>query len=180
VTLSETMSYYRSVILGCAVVVPALAVASCGGSSRSRTASTATNPNEIKPALPNQKKIIQLPPKVTQATYSVPLTPYPKAAQNASGQAIITITPGSNEMCWKVSTLTGVSAPTQLRFFQNFPNASGSGGNMLADPYRALGCRRLREIVLREVQRRPETIDLSIHSAQYPEGAVRGPFIKTG
>ena len=102
------------------------------------------------------------------------MTGYPGRAALASGRATLSVSAATNELCWQISELKNVGTPTQVRLFINFAGSKGAGGNRLAVPYKAAGCLAKTELFLRELQRKPDTIYLSVHSVKYPEGAVRG------
>jgi hypothetical protein len=154
------------------LAVVALALAGCGG-----TTTTVTAPASSAKAKPKSLTTTYTsPPAVGSASYTVSLAGFPRGAANGSGVGVVSINSSSGELCWTISQLKNVTAPTEIRIFRNFPRASGAHGLPLGAGYKPSGCMRERLLVLGLIEAKPETFYLSIHSARYPEGAVRGPL----
>ena len=93
-----------------------------------------------------------------------------------SGVAIISINAATNQLCWKISSLTNVPSPTQVRLFQNFTGATGRNGRVLGHGYKPSGCIPVERPALARMEFKPNIFFVNVHSARYPGGAVRGPL----
>jgi hypothetical protein len=139
----------------------------CGGSNK--TASTGST-------LPHGVTVFKPLPPASAATYSVNLAGFLHGAPNGSGLAVISINPSNDSICWRFSSLKNVAAPTVARIFRNFRGASGQNGLALGPTYKASGCVQERALVIQVISARPKEFWVSIHSARFPSGAVRGPL----
>jgi hypothetical protein len=169
----KTTFRYRAAFVSLAVAV--LAVAGCGGSTKTVTT------EQLPPGVSRAPVI----PKAINATYNVILTgksalqlglppSFRRGSPNGSALAVVTTNASTNELCWKFSQLKNVSSPTVARLFRNFPGATGKGGYSLGRRYRPSGCLRLEPSVLGLIGAKPEQFFLNIHNTRYPGGAVRG------
>ncbi len=146
----------------------ALALAGCGGATKTVTTATIPGVTAYKP-----------PPPAKAATYTVTLAGTrlhgsPRGAPGGSGFAVLTIDPASGQLCWSFSRLTGITAPRIARFYQGFVGATGMHGHPLGETYKPSGCTPLRPLVLSVIEAHPERFYVAIFNAEYPEGAVRG------
>ncbi len=166
----------RKVLVSPAVVALALSVvaltsAGCGGSSKgaATTASTgSTLPPGVKPA-------VHIPPPKS-AVFTANLVPYPEGSPVGSARAVVSIRAPTLEICWTISQLLEVPNPTELRLFHNYTGAPGANGLHLGSRYAPSGCARESAEVLGVIVAKPEKFVLSIHSANHPHGAIRGPL----
>jgi hypothetical protein len=163
-----------------ALVCPAvalLAIAGCGGTTKTVTTSTTPLPAGVERAPPE--------PQAINATYHVTLNGYGatrfglppgfrRGARNGSARAVVTTNASTHELCWKFSQLTNVPSPTVARLFRDFEGATGKGGFLLGRRYKSSGCIHLAWQTLGLIGEKPYKFFLNIHNAQYPEGAVRG------
>jgi hypothetical protein len=165
----------RAALVSLALAV--LAVAGCGGSTK--TVTTTPLPPGVAPAAPT--------PKAINATYHVILTGklhkvyrgvrgFKRGSPHGSASAVVTINASTNEFCWEFSQLSNVSSPTVARLFRNFPGAPGTGGFDLGRRYKSSGCIHMDPEVLGLITEKPEQFYLNIHNASYPSGAVRAPL----
>ena len=113
----------------------------------------------------------------TRASFSTDLTgaaevPGP-GDPDGSGQAMVSLSPGSGEVCLAL-TLQGVE-PTGV-LLQEAP-AGESGPVVLALPLPAEGadgCASADEQLLVRLEKDPTRFYVNVHSAELPDGAVRG------
>ena len=120
------------------------------------------------------------PPHVVAATYNVNLLSAPGPGREPAGEpggsglAVITIDPATNEFCWSFSGLKNVTAPTDARLYPYEPGELGREGLRLGAVYKPSGCIGLLPQELVPIERRPPLWVISIHTARFPAGAVRG------
>jgi hypothetical protein len=150
----------------------ALGFAGCGGATKTVTTG-------VTRVLPPGVKLYS-PPHVAAATYSISLVGTkgpgraPAGEPNGSALAVISINPSTNELCWKFSQLKNVTAPTDARLYVYTPGGPGTNGARLGSGFSASGCIPLPPITLELIERRPQLYIISIHTARFPGGAVRG------
>jgi hypothetical protein len=170
-------STFRSRAAFVSLALVALAVAGCGGSTKTVTSTP----------LPPGVQLAPPTPKPIDATYHVVLTgkrekrfagapALKRGSPGGSALAVATTNASTNQFCWEFSQLKNVSSPTVARLFRNFPGATGRGGFDLGRRYKSSGCIHLEPAVLGLIGEKPGQFYLNIHNAQYPFGAVRGPL----
>jgi hypothetical protein len=143
------------------LAVASLALAACG-SSKHATTTTATS---------------SAPPPAPPATFHVKLVGYKGGSPDGSAAAVINVNPPTRQLCWIFSELKNVPSPTVARVYQNFPGATGAHGFKLGNTYTPSGCVLLHTDVLELMaEKTPGRFYVSIHDAQFPEGAVHGPL----
>jgi hypothetical protein len=142
----------------------ALAFAGCGGTNKA--ASTGTT-SEVPPG--------QRP--VKPATYTANLAGFKKGSPNGSGLAVLTLTP-SRQICWRFSQLKNITKPTVARVFRYLPFGSGANGFPLGRAYKPSGCVHVPKSapLLGLIENVPQEWYVSIHTASFPAGAIRGPL----
>jgi hypothetical protein len=151
------------------VAIVVLALSGCGGAGKpASSAATGPTPPSVTPPQ-------QLPP-AKAASYNVTLAGFTEGSPNGSGHALITINAATDELCWQFSQLKNVTAPTVARIYRSYPGSSGRYGLPLGSHYKSSGCVHETSRTLRTVEANPGVIYLSIHDAQFPDGAVRGPL----
>jgi len=153
-------------ILACLSIV-ALVFAGCG--------STKMKTVEVTP--PHVTNYVP-PPAPRSVVYTVPVTPEaegaPPGEPGASGSAVFSVNANTDEFCWKFSNLTHVTSPTVARVYRFVPPRGDVRDGFKLDPhYRPSGCAPENLIFLGLVGAKPQEFWVSIHSAQYPEGAAR-------
>jgi CHRD domain len=148
-----------------------LAATGCGGTKT--VATTAPLPPGVKRYVPA--------PAPKQISYSVSLAPtkgvppgLPAGAPNASGLLAISLEPSRGELCWRFSELKNVPTPTVAHLFEYEQGGSGEGGFPLGRRYTPAGCVHKIFAVFTLLEAHPERFWVSIHSAKFPAGAVRG------
>jgi hypothetical protein len=158
----------RTTFVSLAVAV--LAFAGCGGSGKTVTST----------ALPAGVNLHPAPlPTPVNATFTVPLTGgFKRGSPNGTGLAVVSINASTNELCWTISQLKNITAPTEVRLFRNFPGASGENGFYLGGPkkYKPSGCIHLLPVQLGLMTSKPQVFYVSIHDRRFPGGAIRGPL----
>jgi hypothetical protein len=155
------------------LVIAVLACAGCGGSTKTVTiAPTRSLPPGVTAYTPL--------PAPRSVTYSINLISaagvppsVPAGAPHGSGLAVITIDAFTDELCWRFS-LRNVVAPTDARTYEHTGRENGLGGERLDGAYKPSGCVHKPAFVLSQYEERPQEFWLSIHTAKYPAGAVRG------
>jgi hypothetical protein len=131
-------------------------------------------------SLPGPGVTIHKPlPPVQSITWNVELSGVSEGfsgASNGSAFAVVGIKASTLEICWQFSNLKNVTAPTAAYIYRRVSIFSGKGGRRLAVPYSSSGCTHWPEIALRLLGAKPKQFWLSIHTARFPGGAVRGQF----
>lgn len=154
----------RSALVFLAAVAGGLA--GCGGTNKAASTSTPAASSSVPYTLR----------RVEPATYDVTLTPFQGGAHTGSGFAVITIHP-PRKLCWKFFGLKGIREPTDARLVRIEPGASGRNGFRLGAHFKTSGCAQVPATIalLKALEEYPEELYVSIHTAQFPFGAVRGP-----
>ncbi len=150
-------------IAAVSVSVLVLALAGCGSTKKGAASTATTTTRGIAPPV--------------STTYNLTLAGFSEGAPNGSGLAVITIN-APNQLCWKFSQLKGFK-PTEARIFRAIVRGEGNGGLRLGHKYKPSGCAHFtppRLGLLESLAAQPQKIFVSIHSARYPNGAVRGAF----
>jgi CHRD domain len=158
-------------------MVVVLAFASCGGGTKTVTTTAPTT----SPTPPGVSKHVG-PPPVKSVSYSVSLSGAagvsspraPAGEPNGSGFAAISVNASTGELCWKFSQLKNVTRPTVARIYRAASLGSFLYGFRLGHTYKSSGCLPENPIFLGLLGARPQEFYVSIHSARFPEGAVRG------
>jgi hypothetical protein len=162
----------RGVVFLLAVVVSAFA--GCG-STKTVVATTPGlhPPAGFSPYIP--------PPK--SVTYSISLSgaggvsgtyPAPAGAPNGSGLAVISVNAPRGELCWQFSQLKNVTAPTVARIYRLAGPTTWRYGYELGRPFKSSGCLPENSGFLGFLGAKPQQLWVSIQTAQFPGGAVRG------
>lgn len=131
-------------------------------------------------SLPGPGVTIHKPlPPVQSITWNVELSGVsegPPGAPNGSAFAVIGIKASTLELCWQFSNLKNVTAPTSASIYQRISLLSGKGGRRLGATFSSSGCEHWPELALRLLGAKPKRFWLTIHTARFPAGAVRGQF----
>ena len=149
-----------------------LALAGCGGTKKAAgTAATSSSTAATSSSLPPTPR-----QQVEPATYDATLSRFRGGATGGSGLAVITVHP-PRKLCWKFSHLKSIPEPTDARLVWIYPGASGNNGFRLGRHFKTSGCVYVPTTIalLRNLERYPQEWYVSIHTAQFPAGAVRGP-----
>ena len=158
----------RSALVSLAAV--AVALAGCGKASGVATTTATTAETASIPGVTTYKP----PPAPVATSYSVTLAGFKRGSRNGSGLALIGINPTTNELCWTISQLKNVPKPTQARLFRFTPGGTGRNGYKLGDTFKPSGCIHQPAVILGLIESKPEQFFVSIHTARFPGGAVRG------
>ena len=94
----------------------------------------------------------------------------PTVKNTSSGQADVTIS-GTN-VCWEFK-LSGVDNPDAAHIHLGGPSVSGPVAVSLT-PYKSKGCTTTTAAVAKAIRAGPGAYYVNVHSAKYPDGAVRG------
>ena len=150
-----------------ALVVPAvLLLAGCGGDDDGSAASAATESTPSSVADPGVAETF------VTALSGAAVAPGP-GDPDGSGEATVALAPGRGEVCFTL-TLTGVEA--DAAHLHEAP-AGESGPVVLALPLPAEGvdgCASADEQLLVRLAKDPGHFYVNVHSAEFPDGAVRG------
>ncbi len=159
-----------------AVSLLVVAFVGCGSTHKSATKSAPLPPGVTTfPKLPPVKSVtygVDLSSATTTAVTGVARAP--AGARNASGRAVISVNASSNELCWTFSQLKNVGAPTVARIYRAAAPGSWRYGYPLGHPYKASGCIPENSVFLGLLGAKPQEFYVSIHTARFPGGAVRG------
>jgi hypothetical protein len=156
------------------MAVLALALGGCGGSGKSSgtAASTTGRARKLPPGVVPDEVL----PPARALTYTAHLVPFSGGSPSGSAVALVSLNPATSQLCWQFSQLTNVTSPTVARLYQSFPGASGTGGYLLGSTFNSSGCISRPKVIIQIIESRPQTFYVSIHTAQFPGGAVRGPL----
>lgn len=153
----------RTTPIPVALAASALFVAGCGGSGSS---STASGSKAAGAAIPG-------PVKIYRTKLSGGAEPN-HGAPSGTGDAIIAIHTNS-DLCWRFAHLHGFSGATSARIYNAPHGRSGKPVVSLSRGRRLhhQGCVRVNPAMISSIESKPQDYYVSIHSAQYPAGAVR-------
>ena len=97
----------------------------------------------------------------------------PKTTSKAKGTVDVTIT--GTKVCWKFTGVSGFDKPVVSHIHKGTANlANGPVVVPLGDRYAAKGCTTSTSAIDRAIVKNPKGYYVNIHSAKYPNGAVRG------
>lgn len=148
-----------------AVLIP-LVVLSGGGKS----ASSGTSPAATTSATTSGATSFQVPLSSSGEV--------PKLASSAmSGSASVTI--DGAKICWRFR-LSGVDNPTAAHIHRGGPAVSGPVVVPLGEEYSGNGCTTATSAAAAAILAHPADYYVNVHSAKYPDGAVRGQLKGTG
>jgi hypothetical protein len=165
----------RGVVFLLAVAVSAFA--GCGGT---KTVTTAAPPKAgVNPPAGFSPDI----PPPRSVTYNVSLSgaggvsgtyPAPAGARHGSGLAVISVNAPRRELCWQFSQLKNVTAPTVARIYRLAGPTTWQYGYKLGRPFKSSGCLPENPTFLGFIGAKPQQLWVSIDTAQFRFGAVRG------
>jgi hypothetical protein len=97
----------------------------------------------------------------------------PKAAPTGKGTVKITIT--GTKVCWKFTSVGGIDKPIVAHIHQGTSTtASGPVVVPLGGKYAASGCIATTAAIAKAIAKNPKGYYVNIHTAKYPNGAIRG------
>lgn len=145
-----------------------LALAGCAGS-----------PHQVAPPPPPPATPAPNPfqADVTARVYMLTLTAgaSTRSGSGRSGAGVISIAAGRDEVCWKITRLSGVFAPLFAYVHRISAGDSGPVVIPLGTGYRSSGCvTGVAPALLAEIEAHPRRYYLAIHNRAHPFGAVRG------
>jgi hypothetical protein len=116
--------------------------------------------------------------KAPSRTYSVKLAgkaEVPPAAPTGSGRAVITLRGKSNQVCWKFSSLKGVTGVTFAHIHSGNAGVAGPIVVPLSTgaTFKKSGCVTSNAALIKSIAASPKAYYVNIHSKKYPGGAVR-------
>lgn len=165
------------------VFLLAVAVFAFAGCSSKKLETTAAKKVETSPAASPPTGFSPYPPPPKSVTYSISLSaasgvsgtyPAPAGAPKGSGLAVISINAPRLELCWQFSQLKNVTAPTVARIYRLAGPTTWRYGYKLGGTFKPSGCLHENWIFLGFLGAKPQQFYVSIHTAQFPGGAVRG------
>jgi hypothetical protein len=99
----------------------------------------------------------------------------PKASATGKGYADIDITGG--KVCWKF-TYSGIGAPKAAHIHRGKAGVAGPVVVPLGAAFKKSGCTTAPAAVAAAIVRSPGAYYVNIHTAKYPNGAIRGQLAK--
>jgi CHRD domain-containing protein len=96
----------------------------------------------------------------------------PKAAAKGKGTAKITIT--GNKVCWKFISVGGIDKPVVSHIHKGGATTSGPVVVPLGGAFKTTGCVTSTAAVVKAIEKNPKGYYVNIHTAKYPNGAIRG------
>jgi len=97
----------------------------------------------------------------------------PKAAPGGKATAKITIT--GTKVCWKFLSVKGIGKPVAAHIHKGGAKvANGAVVVPLGGKYAATGCTASTAAIVKGIVKNPKGYYVNIHTAKYPNGAIRG------
>jgi hypothetical protein len=96
----------------------------------------------------------------------------PKAAPKGKGSVKVTIT--GNKVCWKFTSVSGIDKPVVSHIHKGGATVSGPVVVPLGGKYAAKGCVASTGATVTAIEKNPKGYYVNIHTATYPNGAIRG------
>jgi hypothetical protein len=97
----------------------------------------------------------------------------PKAAPNGKGTVKITI--AGAKVCWKFVSVGGIDKPVVAHIHKGTSTtAAGPVVVPLGGKYAASGCIASTAAIVKGIEANPKGYYVNIHTAKYPNGAMRG------
>ena len=145
-----------------AVALALLGASACGGSSTSTSPSGAAKRAASRPT--REYRVVLSGAAAT-----------PRGAPQGAGAAVVAVH-GNTHLCWRFAHLHGFREATSAHIYRG---AAGSSGPIVVplstEPkLRHQGCVRASAPTIHAIERDPAGFYVTIHSRQYPGGAVRG------
>lgn len=126
--------------------------------------------------------LVAAPAQAQKNTYDITLSgaeevPGP-GDQDGTGTAVVTFDTASNEVCWDI-TVQNIGEPTAGHIHIGGPGRSGSVMMDLDLPGNGLkACSTVDGTTMSHMSGGPKSHYLNIHTAEFPDGAVRGQLQK--
>jgi hypothetical protein len=96
----------------------------------------------------------------------------PKAAASGKGTVNITIT--GNKVCWKFTKIGGIDKPLVSHIHKGSSKVSGPVVVPLGGKFAATGCIASTAAIVKGIEKNPASYYVNVHTAKYPNGAIRG------
>jgi hypothetical protein len=96
----------------------------------------------------------------------------PAAAATGKGTAKITIT--GTKVCWKFTGVGGIDKPLVSHIHKGTSTVSGPVVVPLGGKFAASGCIASTAAIVKGIEKNPKGYYVNIHTAKYPNGAIRG------
>ena len=96
----------------------------------------------------------------------------PAAAAKGKGTVNITIT--GTKVCWKFTKISGIDKPLVSHIHKGTSKVSGPVVVPLGGKFAATGCIAAPAATVQAIAKNPKGYYVNIHTAKYPNGAVRG------
>ncbi|MEO8141389.1 MAG: CHRD domain-containing protein [Sphingomicrobium sp.] len=99
---------------------------------------------------------------------------------DGAGTAEITVNPGQNQVCYKLS-VTNIAVATMAHVHEGAATVAGPVRITLGTPDAAgvsSGCVKVERALALEILKRPADYYVNVHNAEFPGGAVRGQLAK--
>ena len=149
----------KSILISAAA---ALLLTACGGSGATSTRSAAPG---AKASRPSVKYVVKMTGRAET----------PAGAPNGVGAAVIALHDSVNKVCWRFSHLHGFVSATYAHIHHG---AKGKSGPIViplstASKLHHGGCVTASATLLAAIAKDPSAYYVNIHSAKYPQGAVR-------
>jgi hypothetical protein len=97
----------------------------------------------------------------------------PKGAPKGKATAKIAIT--GNKVCWKFISVGGIDKPVVSHIHKGgAKTAAGPVVVPLGDAFKATGCTISTAAAVKAIEKNPKGYYVNVHTAKYPNGAIRG------
>jgi hypothetical protein len=99
-----------------------------------------------------------------------------KGAPGATGKASLTVDTSTGKICWTFANVKGIDKPMASHIHEAGKGKPGPVVVPLGNTYKAKGCTTSKNEA-RDVLEHPGEYYVNIHTAKYPNGAVRGQLV---
>ena len=98
----------------------------------------------------------------------------PKGSSSGSGLAVVHLDAAQGTVCWTFTKVAKIDRPTAAHIHKAAKGKAGPVVVPLGAAYKAKGCAKAAAKLIGAVEEHPSAYYVNIHTARYPNGAIRG------
>ena len=101
----------------------------------------------------------------------------PAGAMSGHGIVNLTLDATKGTVCWTFQGVTGTDKPTAAHIHKAPAGKAGAVVVPLGAAYKAKGCQTASKRVIDAIESSPNAYYVNVHTAKYPNGAIRGQLV---